>query len=163
MTTESGTNRTRRHGWRRFFIAIVAIGLAACGDAADDADASDPASRAGSADSAAPPVTLPSVNRPASRPPGDTVAITATLDEYSIAVSPDTIDSGSVSLMLQNDGERPHTIEIRGEDGSRWVSLPIRPGGAITMTMSIQAGGYTVVSTEPAYADRGMSGRFHVR
>jgi hypothetical protein len=156
MTMLSRSNLSRRYGIRRLFMASFAVAALACGDAGDDAD------RAGSADSVAPP-PAPSVNRPAPRPPGDTVAIVATLDEYSVDVSPDTIDSGSISLLLQNDGERPHTIEIRGSNGSRWVSLPIRPGGGLTMTMRIETGSFTVSSTDTTYIERGMRGTFHVR
>jgi hypothetical protein len=138
-----------------------AIAAVACGDAADEPAAGE--ARTDTADSVTQAPPQPSINRPAPRPPGDTVAITATLEEYSVAVAPDTIDSGSISLLLQNEGERSHTIEIRGENGPRWVSLPIRPGGGLTMTMRIESGTYTVSSTDTAYIERGMRGTFHVR
>jgi hypothetical protein len=161
MTTQPHANLSRRYGFRRFLLTSFAIAAVACGDAGDDAAAGD--ARTETADSVAQPPPQPTVNRPAPRPPGDTVAITATLDEYSVTVSPDTIDSGSISLLLQNDGERSHIIEIRGENGSRWVSLPIRPGGGLTMTMRIETGTYTVSSTDTAYIERGMRGTFRVR
>ncbi len=45
----------------------------------------------------------------------------------------------------------------------RWVSIPIRPGGSVTMRMLIETGNYTIASTDSSYVERGMRARFRVR
>jgi len=116
-----------------------------------------------SADSTQPVTPMPPPPPLPRRPPGDTVALTATLKEYSIDVSPDTIVGGDISFGIRNDGKRPHRIEIRGDNGMRWTSLPVRPGGGVTLSISIEAGRYVVRSMDSAYVDRGMLTEFHVR
>jgi hypothetical protein len=158
-----------RHMIRCLAIPLLIAGLTACGDAGSEGapEASQPAST-DAAEPAAPaaepmpenPQPLPPAR---ARPPGDTASIVATIAEYSVRIEPDTIVAGDISLLLSNTGERPHTIEVRGDNGMRWVSLPIRPGGGLTMTMVIAPGRYVIRSTDAAYVNRGLTADFHVR
>lgn len=166
MTTRLSANGRPRRGLGFLVpLALIVATLGACGDRSGRAG--DQEGSAGRADTVTVdpggPAGNSSAAQPVRRPPGDTVSITATLTEFAVAVTPDTIDSGDISLLLQNDGERPHTIEIRGDNGMRWVSLPIRPGSALTMSMRIDPGQYTVASTDSVYIERGMRSWFQAR
>jgi hypothetical protein len=89
--------------------------------------------------------------------------ILARLSEYTIRLFPTELNEGPVAIRLRNDGERVHTIEIRGDNAMRWQTLPIRPGNSVTLRMDLQPGRYVVRSTEPPYVDRGMSAFLLVR
>jgi hypothetical protein len=160
MTNERHNVRTRRlRGPGLIVLALTIVTASACGDESRGSGAE-------AAEDSVPAVIVvptPWMNRAMPRPAGDTLSMTATIDEYSIGVSPDSIDPGAIALLIQNEGERPHTIMVTGDNGARWSSLPIGPGGGVTMTMRIESGHYTLESVNPAYADRGMRGEFFVR
>lgn len=153
-----------RYSRPTFRLVAAMLTLAALGACSDSDDSSG--SEQSPADSAAVEAPAPDPRPPMPeppRPPGDTASIVATIAEYSVRIEPDTIVGGDISLLIANSGARPHTIEVRGDNGMRWVSLPIRPGGGLTMTMTISPGRYVIRSTDPAYIERGLTGEFHVR
>lgn len=173
MTTEFRSDDVRRRAGRHLVclvtLGLVMAALAGCSESGDRGQSppeSMPEAATGRADTLSQRSGEAAANssvRPSSRPLSDLVTIAATIAEYSIELSRDTIDSGKISLLLQNDGRRPHTIEVRGDNGMRWTSLPIPPGRMITMSMRIEAGHYAVSSRDSAYVERGMRGEFHVR
>jgi len=155
---------------------ILATMFLACGgDGAGRSlppDDSAPASAAGESPRgpARPAVTLDSPPADPARGDGapaasatEAVPIAARLSEYSIRLSISELRENRVAFSFRNEGERVHTIEIRGDNAMRWRTLPIRPGVTVTLTMDLPPGRYIVRSTEPPYVDRGMSAQLLVR
>jgi hypothetical protein len=68
--------------------------------------------------------------------------VTVRLTEWAVEPSADTLGAGPVTIAVTNDGTVPHALEVAGELGGRWRSLPVAPGATITMTMVIPAGNY---------------------
>lgn len=142
----------RRIQARRLWPALLIVGLIACGDAGGD---SEPAFTEDTIrpDSVRPPQPavrgLPA-NPDSTKPPGTLgdpdagTRLTATLTEWGIALSDSTIPIGQVTIDIRNTGTIPHTLELTGEYGGRWRSLPITPGASVEMSMVLSNGTYRV-------------------
>ncbi len=146
--------------------------VAACGDTAEDAElriearsdsGSVPIVQGEDATRAMPPARDP--DRPAGSlgTADDATQMAATLSEYAIDLSPDTIQPGETTINIENRGERAHTIEVRHPTRGRWRTIPIPPGGAVRLSMPLPAGTYEIFSTDEDYQDRGMRSTFVVR
>jgi hypothetical protein len=135
--------------------------FAGCVDRARD----EAATRGETADSAGP---ASSPSPPAAAPADSAAPLTAevTLDnaprimvelrEWRVRASADTMVTGDYAFVFDNRGERPHTIEVRGDNGARWRTIPIAPGTVVTLRMNLPPGHYQVASTDSAYVERGM-------
>ena len=84
------------------------------------------------------------------------------LSEWAVVLTPSEVLAGPIALHIRNNGERPHTIEVRSA-GMRWRALPIPPGGATLVRFSPRAGEYVVASTDSAYVARGMIAKMTVK
>lgn len=86
--------------------------------------------------------------------------ITATLSEWTIALSGTSIDHGTISFEIKNTGAEDHALEITGPNNQEWKTEPIKPGESATMSVALAAGTYDVycpqASGGEAHADRGM-------
>lgn len=152
---------------------VVAL-FAACGDAGNQPPATTASEDSAAALTAAPaepetPFGWMPAPEDSSRPAG-TIGdkdkahqAVAVIKEWAIDVTPDTIPAGEVTIALENRGERPHAIEVRNERAGRWRSLPIPPGGTVTLTMPMAPANYEVISTTEAYVERGMRALLIVR
>jgi hypothetical protein len=92
----------------------------------------------------------------------DATRIAVEIREWRVRMTDDTLASGDYAFVLDNRGERPHTIDIRSESGARWRSIPIAPRTSVTLSMSLPPGRYRIESTDSAYADRGIRTTFIV-
>jgi hypothetical protein len=135
--------------------------IAACSERAPEQGAGS----AGAADTAA----TPAPTAPTAAVPADTLTpVTAevTLDhakriavdvrEWQVRMSEDSVKSGDYALVIANKGGRPHTIEVKGDNGARWRTIPLAPGGSVTLSMTLPPGHYQIASTDSAYVERGM-------
>lgn len=148
-------------------IALILL-LAGCGDTSEAGTDQDPqSSNVAAAPEAPPPEPPPQTSIPggvvAEETLDDALKVEATLAEFRIGLSQDSVEEGNIAITIRNEGERPHTIEVRGEQGERWRSTPIAPGSAITLSMPLTRGTYTLTSADPAYAERGMQATLVVR
>jgi hypothetical protein len=156
------------------FMAVLSL-AAACGDAGDAGNAGDAPVQV-SPDSGQPPVirsedavgAVPAARDPSRRPgsigaASDATQVAASLSEFAIAVSPDTIPAGETTFNIENRGERRHIIEVRHTSRGRWRTTPIAPGTSVGLTMALPAGTYEVVSTDADYVTRGMRATLVVR
>ena len=158
---------------RSLFIAFLGLFVLAggCGDAGNEGNVP-----AEGQDAAQPPVirsedvsgAVPAPRDPARRPGSiganaDNTQVSATLSEFAIAVSPDTIPAGETTINIDNRGERRHIIEVRHTSRGRWRTTPIGPGTSVGLSMSLPAGTYDIVSTDEDYVSRGMRATLVVR
>jgi len=155
-------------------LILALLVLAACGDARTPDPDTVADSLAADSTAAPPPIVetgpeaFPAAsdpNRPAGSigDPADAHQVMAKLSEWKIELAPGTIPAGEVTVNLTNAGERAHTIEISSETQGRWRSAPIAPGGVVGLSMPLLPGSYTVASTTPEYAERGMKATLIVR
>lgn len=97
----------------------------------------------------------------ATLPPEDASvpSIEATLAEWSVALSRDSVAAGPVTINVRNTGTVPHRLEVEG-GGQEWVTDDIAPGGDVTMSLALEPGEYQVycpiVAGGTNHAERGM-------
>jgi plastocyanin len=120
--------------------ALVIPFAAACGGDEDGADTG--AATGGGEDTAA-----------------QTVAVSAT--EFAFEPSDITVEPGSASFELTNDGEFPHALEIEG-NGVELASDTIDAGASTTLEAELEEGTYEIYCPVGDHRDRGMVGTLTV-
>jgi uncharacterized cupredoxin-like copper-binding protein len=140
--------------WIGALAASLAVLTGACGDQETEFDAAPAAEQRGEA------TTEALIEQ------GVTV-VEATLSEWKIALSQDSIPAGTVAFQVRNSGAAEHAFEVEGAgENSEFRSDPLAPGGAVTMTLNLKPGIYEVycpVSTDGApHRVNGMRTRLHV-
>lgn len=69
--------------------------------------------------------------------------IVARLNEWGIALEPDTIQAGHITFRVRNMGRLEHAFEVEGQDGE-WVVELITPGEERTLTVDLTPGTYRI-------------------
>jgi hypothetical protein len=180
MRAISRTGATLMNGRRASAFALTAIlacGLSACGDrgASDDAanTAETPVDEKRDTIISEPELKgLPAPKDP-SRSPGtlgtleESVQVIATISEWKIELSDDTIPAGEVTVAIENRGTKRHVIEVRSQYTGRWRSSPVPPGGVIMLSMPLSGSTYEVYDPEEdadgKHAEKGMRATLVVR
>jgi plastocyanin len=112
-----------------------------------------------------PAATAPETDLPPAAP-GDPATVAATLSEWSIALSRDTVQAGLVSIRVHNAGSMTHRFEIEG-NGEEVVTDDLEPGDEVTMSLNLSAGTYEVYCPidegGQSHGARGMRTTLHVR
>lgn len=81
----------------------------------------------------------------------DTAHVEATLTEWSVTLSVDTVAAGTVHFMIRNAGSVAHSFEVEregdddaeGED-TEWTTEPIAAGAEGTLAVDLVAGSYEI-------------------
>jgi uncharacterized cupredoxin-like copper-binding protein len=138
--------------------ALVAIAGALMSGCIEE---SDPATDAAANEGAA--VTTPAAGVDST---ARSTTVTASLSEWTVTLSADTVPHGTVSFEVRNTGTEDHALEVEGE-GQEWKTGPIKPGESATLSVALPAGTYDVycplASGGEAHADRGMKTSVTVR
>lgn len=153
---------------RRFaaLVFAVCLPLAGCNRPADEDEGRTDAPAETAADSL--PATSP---RTAGADPAATDAqddaadprvVSIDVSEWVVELDRDTIRYGTNTFVFRNQGERVHTLEIRGPNGERWRTVPVAPGRSASLRFSIGPGRFRVVSIDPVYIRRGMFAELEV-
>lgn len=99
--------------------------------------------------------------------PGDTLPpddgqirnVSATLTEWSVSLSQDSVPAGPIAFDVRNAGAVEHRFEVEG-GGEEWETENIAPGGDVTMSVNLSPGTYEVYCPIEAggvnHAERGM-------
>lgn len=113
-----------------------------------------------------PAAAAPETDTPPAAAPGDPAAVAATLNEWSIVLSRDTVQAGLVSIRVHNAGSMTHRFEIEG-NGEEVVTDDLAPGDEVTMSLNLSAGTYDVYCPidegGQSHGARGMRTSLHVR
>lgn len=128
----------------RAALALVAAGtLAACGGGSDNNSGSSGAS--GSEDGSA------SV--------GSDTGTSVTVDEtdFALALSVDTFSPGVYTFEASNGGDTTHALEIDGPGVQDAASDQIGPGESTSLTVTLEAGDYTIYCPVDGHRDMGMT------
>lgn len=127
-------------------VAVTAALAAGCIDESDSKQAPAPAPEQGA------PAAADTTAR--------STAVTATLSEWTIALSQAAVPHGTVSFEVRNTGTEEHAFEVTGANNQEWKTEPIKPGESATLSLALAAGAYDVycplASGGEAHADRGM-------
>jgi plastocyanin len=75
--------------------------------------------------------------------PGDPVAVSAKLSEWSVKLSQGSVAAGAVTFTITNAGTIPHAFEVEGQGIERETDV-IQPGKSATLTLTLKAGTYEV-------------------
>lgn len=134
--------------------ALMAVSLAlACGDADPLPEDNETGVEVQTADS------VPAVG---ALPPddGDVRNVAATLTEWSVTLSQDSVPAGAIAFNVRNTGTATHRFEVEG-NGEEWATEDLAPGGDITMSLNLAAGEYEVycpiVAGGVNHQERGMT------
>lgn len=122
-------------------LAIVAAGtLAACGG--DDSGASG---TSGSEDAGA--------------SGGSDTGTSVTVDEtdFALALSVDSFSPGVYTFEITNDGDTTHALEVEGPGVEDVESDEIGPGESTSLTVTLEAGDYTIYCPVDGHKDMGMT------
>jgi len=76
--------------------------------------------------------------------PGTGQKVTVIVNEWGVRLSPDSVGAGPVDLVIQNQGQRRHSVEVFSQHYGRARSSTIPPGGSVTMSMPLQYTTYDV-------------------
>lgn len=94
-----------------------------------------------------------------------TEVVQATLREWSLELSADTVAPGAVSFQIANRGDFAHSFAITGE-GEEWSVEDVASGQDATLRVDLAAGIYDIfcpmVDLEGSHESRGMRGQLVV-
>jgi plastocyanin len=71
------------------------------------------------------------------------VPLSATLSEWTIRLSDETVPAGPVTFSVTNTGSIPHALEVEGQGTERKTSL-IQPGASARLTLTLEPGTYEI-------------------
>ncbi|MEX0891219.1 MAG: copper-binding protein [Gemmatimonadota bacterium] len=71
------------------------------------------------------------------------VPVPVTLDEWTIRLERDTLEAGTVTFAVANEGEYEHALEVEGQ-GNEWETAVIAPGGVSSLAADLEPGTYEV-------------------
>jgi hypothetical protein len=119
-------------------LSIVLLFAVACGDAEtlpdDDAGTDLPSLQPAPGDPMDP--ALPPDD-------GQLRTVDATLAEWSVTLSHDSVSAGPIAFNVRNSGSVVHRFEVEG-NGEEWESEDINPGDEVTMSVNLAPGTYRV-------------------
>jgi uncharacterized cupredoxin-like copper-binding protein len=120
-------------------IALTALAVAGCGGDDNETTATSGAQSAG----------------------GQTVNISET--EYKLDPSDPTVQAGTVSFQVANDGSVEHSLEVEGPKGEQELEQDLAPGESGTLTVDLsQPGKYEFYCPIDGHRQRGMEGEIIV-
>jgi hypothetical protein len=142
---------------RRIAAAFAAVSLAvACGDADPLPEDDDTGVEVQSGDS------VPAAGGQTALPPDDGAVrnVSATLTEWSVTLTQDSVPAGAIAFNVRNGGTMTHRFEVEG-NGQEWATEDLAPGGDITMSVNLTPGTYEVycpiVAGGVNHEERGMT------
>jgi len=145
---------TRERSMNKLALLTVCLVFTACGEAqpaGQDAAAGDTMQG-----------TIPEL-RPADS--STALAIDATLTEWAVGLSRDSVPAGVVTINIRNSGTTAHALHIVGT-GQDMATEAIAPGADVSMSLDLAAGEYRLVcpldSAGVKHETKGMATRLRV-
>jgi uncharacterized cupredoxin-like copper-binding protein len=106
-------------------------------------------------------------SRPAQPDQQDEVAqsgattVNVVTSEFAITLDSAQLSAGTITFVVQNNGQIPHDFAIQG-NGVNQKSALIQPGASGSLTVDLAPGSYSYVCSVPGHAMLGMKGSFTV-
>lgn len=117
---------------------MMAAFAAGCGGADTDADNDEMADLP-----ALEPPGAPAGETPLPPDTASVQGVEATLTEWSVTLSQDSVPAGPTAFSIRNTGTLTHRFEVEG-GGEEWETEDIAPGGEVTMSVNLSPGSYQV-------------------
>ena len=76
--------------------------------------------------------------------------------EFKITLTPKKASAGSVRFVVHNTGLYPHALAIAGPGVASKRTALIKPGKTARLTVTLEAGAYTLWCPVPGHAAKGM-------
>ena len=89
--------------------------------------------------------------------PGGATQLHATLSEWKVELSRQTLPTGPVTVAVENTGSIPHQLEIEGNGIEQRTEL-IQPGASATLRLNLTPGSYEVYCPVGNHKEMGMEG-----
>jgi plastocyanin len=135
-------------------VAVLALGLGAltaCGGDSDDGDAA-----ATTTTSSAAETTTEATESSAAGGEAQTMALTATEDNFSISLDQENLTAGTYEITVVNNGSATHDLAVEEDGSAEATSDTIAPGGSTTLTVDLDAGEYVFYCTIGNHRAMGM-------
>jgi uncharacterized cupredoxin-like copper-binding protein len=134
-------------------LAIVAVGLAACGGT--DATPTPPAAPGGTG---ATTDTTPTAAGQTSSGSTNAQEVKATLNEWSVTLNVDQVTAGPVKFMVSNEGQNGHDMVVQDASGTEVGRTPAfkKADGVKELDLDLKSGDYTIICDLPGHAEKGM-------
>src|SRR3954463_13165886 len=68
-------------------------------------------------------------------------AVTATLSEWKVQLSSETVPAGTVTFEVSNTGSVPHALEVEGHGMEKQTAI-VQPGKTTSLTITLEPGTY---------------------
>lgn len=134
-------------------LLVATVAASGCIDESDDRQAAQPEAHGDTSGSA-------------SEPAAHAESVAAVLSEWAITLSPSSVDAGTITFEVRNDGSEAHAFEIEG-GGEEWRTDEVAPNGTATLSVALAPGTYNIYcpldSGGEAHADRGMKTTLRVQ
>ncbi len=158
LTVGHPRGRLQRRRHRAFLLlagaAAATLAAAACGSSSKTSSGttatSPPAAAAPAANSTATSAA------PATSAPSGT-QVTATLTEFHIMLSQQTLTPGSYTFKAVNAGHTTHALAITGPGLSSAATPSLQPGQTATLSVTLQAGTYNIFCPVDGHKALGMN------
>lgn len=138
-------------------VALLGLGVAACGSSSSDSSSSAPSS----APTTAAAATTPKTTSTASAGGGKTVKVGES--EFKITPTDGTAAAGNVVLAVSNTGQIPHQLEVEGNGLKEQKTAVISPGGSAKLAVKLKPGKYEWYCPIPGHKQQGMQGTLTVQ
>lgn len=142
-------------------LAALSIGLTACGDDDDGADAT---TETPAATTAAPATTAPATTAPAETTPAAAPIAVAADPTGQLKFEPDTLTApaGEATFVFTNEAPVPHDFVIRMPGGEDVGKTEVITESEEELTVTLEAGDYEFYCSVPGHEQAGMVGTLTV-
>lgn len=145
----------RPYHWLLVLVALLVLGTVACAETEPEVDDAELAE----IETPVPPATDYGTTTPTPEPAtlGETVMVTLTDSSVDM---PATVEAGSVTFEVTNEGNAEHGLTIEGNGISETIGGPIAPGDTATLTANLEPGTYRAYCAQTQ--DAGVTTEFEV-
>lgn len=114
-----------------------------------------------------PQTSSPTTTSPAPKPsdastPANLQHVEVQLDEWTVKLSPSTVNAGQVHFMIQNAGDIAHAFEIKGQ-GIDQKTPNISPKQSATLLVTLKSGDYDTFCPIDGHKAKGMDATLTVK
>jgi uncharacterized cupredoxin-like copper-binding protein len=94
---------------------------------------------------------------------GEGESVSVSLKDFSIDPADPTVEAGTVTFDVSNDGQVDHTLEVEGPNGEDELEPVLAPGDSGTLEVDLsKPGTYEWYCPIGTHADQGMEGEITV-
>jgi plastocyanin len=134
-------------------VAVLAVGLGALTACGGDSEAGDAAATTTTSSAA---TTTTGATESSAAGEGQTMALTATEENFSISLDQENLTAGTYEITVVNNGSATHDLAVEEDGTTEATSDSIAPGGSTTLTVDLDAGEYVFYCTIGNHRAMGM-------